>query len=114
MDEIVQEQFTVAPRFGANQNGVAEYDATLVLRDNASAPGGLRQLAALRQRDSPDDQHAHALAIPNPSQAGIGQVLRVKGNSVGQNEFFLLFGPLISKGQKLFEGFLVDHGDGGD
>ena len=41
--------------------------------------------------------------------AGIGQLLRGKGNAVLENVGFLLFRPLISEGGEALEFFLVDH-----
>jgi hypothetical protein len=75
MDEIVQEQFAIAPRFRTNDNRVTDSDATRVLGDNMSAPNRVSQLAAFRQRDPIDDQHSNALNIPNPGPARVGHVL---------------------------------------
>ena len=109
VDKVVHEQFAVAPRFRANHDRVAEADATGVRSDDPSAPGGLSQFAVLRQRDAVDDQNPDALTILDAGPARISEVLRTEGNAVGENEFFLGFGPLISKRQKLLECFLVDH-----
>ena len=113
MHEIVHEQFAVAPRFSANHDGVAESDATRVGGDDMSAPGGLSQFAALRERNPVNDQNPNPLTIPNTRPARISQVLRTKWNAVGKNEFFLSFGPLIGERQKIFECFLINHVGGG-
>lgn len=109
VDEIVQEQFAVPPRFRANDDGVAESDAPRVFGDDAGVPGGLSQGAIFRQRDPIDDQDSNALDIPDPGQARISHELRTQWSAVGENEIFLRFRPFISDGQKLFEGFLIDH-----
>lgn len=74
--KIVQEQFAIAPGIGANDDGMAKSDATRVRGNDLRTPRGLRQFAALRQRNSIDDQNSDALKIANPGKARIGLVLR--------------------------------------
>jgi len=107
--EIVHEQFAVAPGLRANDDCMAEADATCVLGDNMGTPGRLGQFSAFGQRDAIDDQHSNALTIPDTGLARIRHLLRTERSAVGENEFFLGFRPLISDRQKLFEGFLIDH-----
>lgn len=76
MHEIMQEQFAVAPGFGANHDAVAEADATCVRADDMPAPGGLRQWAGLRQRNPIDKENANTLAVPHPGPARISELLR--------------------------------------
>ena len=76
VDQIVEEQFTVAPGFGANHDRVPDADATGVLGNDTSAPSDLSQFAAFRQRDPIDNQNSNALTILNTGQARIGHVLR--------------------------------------
>jgi len=107
--EVVQEQFTVAPRFSPNYDRVAESNAPRVSGDDASASSGLSEFAALRQRDSIHDQHSYALTIPNTGEARIGHELRTQWRAMSESEFFLCLRPLISERQKVFECFLVNH-----
>jgi len=76
VDQIVEEQFAVAPRFGANHDRVPDADATRVLGNDTGTPGDLSEFAALRQRNPVNNQDSNALTIPDTGQAGISQVLR--------------------------------------
>ena len=75
MDEIVQEQFAIAPRFRANDDRVTDSDATRVRGDDTSALNRVGQLAAFWQWDPIDDQHSNALNIPNTGPARVLHVL---------------------------------------
>lgn len=75
MDEIMHEQFAIAPRFRTNDHRVTDSDATRVRSDDASAPSSVSQIAAFRQRDSIDEQHSNALNIPNTGQTRVSHVL---------------------------------------
>ena len=113
MHEIVDEQFAVAPRFRANHDGVAQTDATRFWSNDTSALGGLSQFAAFRERNFVNEQNPNALTIHHPGPARISQVLRTEWSAVGENEFLLCLGPLVSKRQKVFECFLINHVGGG-
>ena len=74
MDEIVQEQFAITPRFRTNDDRVTDSDATRFRGDDASAPSRVGQLAAFRQGYPIDDQHSNALNIPNTGPARVSHV----------------------------------------
>lgn len=76
VDQIVEEQFAVAPRFGANHDRVPDADTTRVLGNDLSAPSDLSEFAAFRERDPIDNQHSNALTIPDTGQTRISHVLR--------------------------------------
>lgn len=113
MHKIVDEQLAVAPRFRANDEGVAESDATRFRGDDTSAPGCLSQFAAFRERNPFNEQNSNPLTIHHPGPARISQVLRTEWSAVGENEFFLGFCPLVGQRQKVFECFLINHVGGG-
>ena len=58
VNEIMQEQLTIAPGIGSNDNGMTKTDAARVVRDYAGPPRGLGQLLIIGQGNPIDDQHS--------------------------------------------------------
>ena len=70
---------------------------------------GRGQLFIVRQRNPIDDQDSNTGTILHADTARIGDLPRSQGNAARENEFFLSFGPLTSKRQKVLECFLINH-----
>src|SRR5438552_2257163 len=72
VDELVQDQFAIAPAIGANNNSMADGRAARSISDDMGEPRGLSELLVVRQRNSIDHQHFHPGTIPNPDSMRIG------------------------------------------
>src|SRR5688572_11461944 len=105
----MQEELAVLPAIGANNDPVADGDATRSLGDDLGPPGGFGQFFVIGEWNAIDDKHAHPLGILHTGADGIGQLVGGKGDAVLKNVGFLLFRPMIRKGGEAFEFFLVDH-----
>jgi hypothetical protein len=109
VNEIMQEQFAIAPAVGANDNGVAESDAPGLQSEDAGAARGFGECRIVRQRNAIDHQDPDTIAILNSRAHRILAMLWAEGRAVGENEFLLFPGPSISRGHELFECLVVDH-----
>src|SRR5207253_268810 len=73
VDELVQDQFAIAPAIGPNNNSMADGGAAGSISDDMGEPRGLSELLVVRQRNSIDHQHFHPGTIPNPDSMRIGR-----------------------------------------
>src|SRR5436853_1892577 len=74
VDELVQDQFAIAPAIGPNNNSMADGGAAGSISDDMGEPRGLSELLVVRQRNSIDHQHFHPGTIPNPDSMRIGDL----------------------------------------
>jgi len=105
----MQEQLAVLPAIGADDDPVADGNATRSIGDDLSAAGGFGQFFVIGKRNAIDDKHTHPIGILHADAAGVGQLVGGKRGAVLENVSFLLFRPLIREGGEAFEFFLVDH-----
>jgi len=90
---------------------VTDRDGTARVRYDLGSASRLSQLGAFRQRHAINGQNSDPTELFHANLVSVGDLAPRKRASVLENEIFNISRPLKSERKKLFECFLIDHGD---
>ncbi len=90
---------------------MTDRDGAAEVRYDLRSASRLSQLRFFRQRHAIDGQNSDTRDLFHADLASVGDLAPPKRASMLENEIFNISRPLKSERQKLFECFLIDHGD---
>ena len=90
---------------------MTDRDGAAGVRYNLRSARCISQLRVFRQRHAIDGQNSDTTDILHADLASVGDLAPRKRASVLKNEIFNVSRPLKSERKKLFECFLINHGD---
>jgi hypothetical protein len=97
VNELMHEQFAIAPAIGANDDTVANPRAARSKSYDIIATRHLGESLVVRQRQTFDDQNSDAGIIPHANPMRILEMLRRQGRAILKDELLLVLTPLTSK-----------------
>jgi hypothetical protein len=109
VNELMQKQLAISPAISADDNAMANRDATRRIGDDLRVARRIRQFPVVRQRNAIDHKN------PDPSRVAHASAARVRGlggierNAMLEDVRFLASRPGEGEGREAIKVFLVNH-----